>query len=141
MKQLKPNDAKCQGAYECMRTCARVLHKTDDVSYAAIRVDERPDGGFHVRVCTQCGVCIDICPTLALRRNKAGIVVLDRKKCVGCMMCVAFCPEDAMFQHPKLEYPIKCIACGQCVKTCPHGALELAEVNLSDVARETATFA
>jgi ferredoxin len=95
---------------------------------------------MKITVCTQCGVCIDICPTQALSRNKIGVVMLDKKKCIGCFMCVGFCPEDAFFQHPDLPHPIKCTACGQCPKGCPHRALEIAEVNLATHAKELTTL-
>ncbi|MGB9613804.1 MAG: NIL domain-containing protein [Candidatus Margulisiibacteriota bacterium] len=51
-------------------------------------------------VCTQCGVCVGICPTGAL-------YVKDRKT-----MEVAFEPD-------------RCIACELCIKPCPPRAIEV----------------
>ncbi len=136
MKFLKTDPEKCENVRACEHRCAQVYYKTDDPSYSAIRVSERRGGGVRLQVCTQCGVCIDVCPTRALKRNKLGVVMLNRKTCIGCFQCVGYCPEEAVFQHPELPYPIKCIACGQCVKECPHGALEVAEVHLTTVAAE-----
>ena len=137
MKYLKTAAEKCENVRACERWCAEIYYKTEDPSYSSIRVVKRPDGRMKLQVCTQCGVCIDVCPTRALRRNKLGVVMLDRKTCIGCFQCVGFCPEEAVFQHPDLPYPIKCIACGQCAKVCPHGALEVAEAHLASVAVET----
>ncbi|HOT76400.1 MAG TPA: 4Fe-4S binding protein, partial [Candidatus Wallbacteria bacterium] len=81
--------------------------------------------------CTQCGVCITICPTEAISRNKAGIVVIDKNKCVGCLSCVGFCPEEAMFQYKEDTLPFKCISCGQCVKKCPAAAIFLTETEIA----------
>ncbi len=140
MKYLQAKEVMCRNARGCEVTCAKTFYKTEDTSYSAIRVSHRSDGTMQINVCNQCGVCIDICPAMALKRNKAGVVMLDKKACVGCMQCVGFCPENAMFQHPKLDYPIKCVACGQCVKTCPHGALEISLSNLSADAKEVTTL-
>ena len=140
MRYLRTNESMCRGVRACMRICAQTFYKTDDTSYSAIQISEKPDGSMKITVCTQCGVCIDICPTQALARNKIGVVMLDKKKCIGCFMCVGFCPEDAFFQHPELPYPIKCTACGQCPKVCPHHALEVVDVNLATHAKELTTL-
>jgi carbon-monoxide dehydrogenase iron sulfur subunit len=131
MKYLKTDASRCELARDCERRCAQVYHKTDDTSFAAIRVEERPNRPPKLHVCTQCGVCLDVCPTYALRRNKLGVVIIDRKLCIGCFQCVGYCPEEAIWDHPDLPYPIKCVACGQCAKVCPHGALEVAEMHLA----------
>ncbi len=140
MKYLRTNEAMCRGARACERICAKTFYKTEERSYSAIQVAPKPDGSMRIVVCNQCGACIDVCPTQALRRNKAGIVMVDKKKCVGCFICVGFCPQEAMFQHPQLPHPIKCVACGQCVKVCPHLALALVEANLATAARELTTL-
>jgi anaerobic carbon-monoxide dehydrogenase iron sulfur subunit len=140
MKYLKPVEAMCRNARDCERVCAKTFYKTDDTSYSAIKVSARPDGTMQINVCNQCGVCIDVCPVMALKRNKLGVVMVDKKTCIGCFQCVGFCPENAMFQHPELNYPIKCVACGQCVKACPHKALEISMSNLSAEAKETTTL-
>jgi Fe-S-cluster-containing hydrogenase component 2 len=140
MKYLSTNEAMCRDVRACERICAKTFHKTEDTSYSAIRVSRRSDGSMKINVCNQCGACIDICQTLALKRNKLGVVVVDKQRCIGCFQCVAFCPQEAIFQHPDLPYPIKCVACGQCVKACPQGALKIDESNLSAEAKEIATL-
>ncbi|MDD2481666.1 MAG: 4Fe-4S binding protein [Lutispora sp.] len=85
--------------------------------------DSKPE----MTTCTQCGACIDICPVEAIKRDKNGIVRINKKKCVGCFMCVGFCPEHAMFMHDDYIEPFKCISCGQCVKACPTNAIYISE--------------
>ena len=126
MKYLKPSQSKCRGARACERTCSKTFFKAEDPAKSAISV-AKADQGFAINACDQCGRCIEVCPVKALSRNKLGVVMLDRKACVGCLMCVGFCPTLSMMHHPELPVPFKCVACGACAKACPHGALELAE--------------
>jgi Fe-S-cluster-containing hydrogenase component 2 len=124
MKVLTPHPEKCQGAFACVKACAKALNKKDDLAHSAIR-PRKTAQGFSFTVCNQCGECIEVCPTGALRRNKAGTVLIQRDLCVGCLMCIGFCPHKAMFRVPGTATPFKCTSCGSCVKACPHGALSL----------------
>lgn len=47
--------------------------------------------------CTQCGACVTICPTPALRTDPDRLeVVFDADECVACELCVPACPSRAM---------------------------------------------
>ncbi|MGD9496537.1 MAG: NIL domain-containing protein [Armatimonadota bacterium] len=47
--------------------------------------------------CTQCGACVTICPTQALRLDpQTQRVVFDPQQCVACELCVPACPPRAM---------------------------------------------
>lgn len=49
------------------------------------------------KICTNCGVCVPICPTQALIvDNKTRKVLFDAKKCIACELCVRICPPRAM---------------------------------------------
>ncbi|MCE4614897.1 MAG: NADH-quinone oxidoreductase subunit I [Desulfurococcales archaeon] len=72
---------------------------------------------------------------IELGNTYRGFIVLDMKKCIGCMSCARICPASAMKmvkvtveegKKPK-PYPVinynRCIFCGLCVDVCPTEAL------------------
>lgn len=128
MKVLKKEMEKCIGCGSCMSACAMLWHKEDNIEKSCIRVKRDFDDKGEIEgitVCSQCGECMPVCPGVALERDKNGIVRLDKSKCVGCFICVGYCPELAMVMHPDSLTPFKCVACGQCAKVCPTGAIYL----------------
>ncbi|MCX5706876.1 MAG: 4Fe-4S binding protein [Candidatus Omnitrophica bacterium] len=47
--------------------------------------------------CTNCGVCVPICPTEALVVDpQTRKVLFHNKKCIACELCVKICPPRAM---------------------------------------------
>ena len=126
MKVLTAAPGSCKGIRACEKACAKALHKSEDASLSAIRVSGS-DGARSFTMCNQCGDCIAVCPTRALYRNKAGIVLVKKSLCVSCFVCVGFCPTGAMSWHPDVDTPIKCISCGKCVKACPEHVLGLVD--------------
>lgn len=49
-------------------------------------------------ICTNCSVCIAICPTKALdiKDRKSMKVEFDNSKCIVCNACIEACPVNAM---------------------------------------------
>ena len=127
MKKLKANPEKCTGCGACERICAQMWHKDDNRKKSSIQVSERSNGGFEIAVCDQCGDCRAMCSMMSLMTDKAGVVRMDKKTCVGCLICVAECLRGYMFYHNELPNPFKCVACGICVSVCQSGALEITE--------------
>jgi carbon-monoxide dehydrogenase iron sulfur subunit len=128
----------CDGDRACERACSMVQYfKTDEGGEkSALRIVKGKDGKFECTVCNHCGLCIDLCPVMALKRLKSGVVALNKGVCVGCQSCVAFCPTGVMRKAPGYIVPFKCISCGKCVEACPNKALELVEMNIKDIERE-----
>ncbi|MFP4071037.1 MAG: 4Fe-4S binding protein [Desulfovibrionales bacterium] len=72
-----------------------------------IEVNELPKKQIVVHIdrgrCDGCALCIDTCPTQALRvipnRERPGkrVVSVTPKLCEGCGICQATCPKDAIF--------------------------------------------
>jgi ferredoxin len=44
--------------------------------------------------CAGCGICIDVCPTGAIKVNRQAIV--KSEVCTGCAACVSECPNEAI---------------------------------------------
>ncbi len=132
MKCLQIDMTKCNGGrncnHECEAACAAKVIKSNDPATAALHITAGADGGAAAVICNQCGDCVVVCSTDALKRNKLGVVLLDKKICVGCYMCIGFCEQFAFQRIPGRMEPNKCIACGICVKACPLNALTIAEV-------------
>jgi formate dehydrogenase iron-sulfur subunit len=85
-------------------------HEVDDPSAPA---------GFRMiftkRQCMHCDepACVSACPVTALRKTKAGPVVYDKDKCIGCRYCMWACPFGAIGSEweslsPKIQ---KCTLC------------------------------
>ena len=122
MKLLAKNESLCIGCGECEEVCSKTYFKEVNQEKSCIRIQDKA-----INVCTQCGECIDVCSVAAISRDKNGIVRINKKICVGCFMCVGFCPELAMKMHGDLLEPFKCVACGQCAKVCPTHAIFISE--------------
>jgi Fe-S-cluster-containing hydrogenase component 2 len=131
MRQLRIDLTKCDAGrnceHECETACATKVFKLDDPGFAALHIREDADGKGTAVLCDQCGDCVVVCPADALKRNKLDVVMIDKKLCVGCYMCIGFCEKGAFERNPGWLEPYKCTSCGICVKACPHAALEIVE--------------
>ena len=57
-------------------------------------------------LCTQCGYCIEICPTQSIELQDE--IVSDPESCIKCCACVKECPNQArVFETPFTDYLFK----------------------------------
>jgi len=55
--------------------------------------------------------------------------LVDRGKCVNCLLCWIYCPDSAIIRHEKwveVNYDY-CKGCGICAHECPTKAIEMVE--------------
>ncbi len=119
------NPKQCTGCHICELICSFTKFKVFNPRMSMIRIDYdyKTYELKGVIVCTQCGMCISVCPSNALA-NVNGIVVLDHSKCTGCLTCASVCPYNAIVVINGRPY--KCDLCGgnpQCVRYCVRGVL------------------
>lgn len=50
---------------------------------------------YTITTCTQCGVCVGMCPEDALSIEDGPFVVVDRVSCTLCDVCIAVCPTNS----------------------------------------------
>lgn len=51
---------------------------------------------YDAEKCTNCGLCIDVCPLAVFERGERVVVVVDRDACIECGACMANCPAEAV---------------------------------------------
>lgn len=144
----------CSGCGTCQIACKDKNNLKQGQIYRAVTEyaggEYRQDGEAIVQdifafflsmSCNHCKkpACVGVCPTKALRkREKDGLVLLEREKCIGCKACKTACPYAAV-QYDCIEKKIsKCDFCEDllalheapaCVAACPMRALEYGELD------------
>ncbi|WP_369681993.1 4Fe-4S dicluster domain-containing protein [Malonomonas rubra] len=96
---------------------------------------------FVPKLCNQCSnpACVQVCPVGATYSTADGVVLVDRKWCIGCGYCIMGCPYGVRFFHPVEHTADKCTFCYHrisnggntaCAQACPFGARQIG--NLKD---------
>jgi len=121
---------RCTGCQSCEMVCSLSHEDSCSPSLSRIRVKKWEEiSVFMPVVCQHCEKppCMDICPTLARKRDpETNAVVTDEKRCVGCKSCVYACPYSAPAIHPTTKRTMTCDLCkGKplCTQVCTVGAL------------------
>jgi len=121
---------KCTGCVICQLACSAREHNGYNPRLANLDIKMSEDGLTHFPVvCHQCenAFCERVCPVSAISRSeKTGALVVDRKVCTGCELCIDACPIGMIWMVGKKAQ--KCDLCDgepQCVSLCPVEALEL----------------
>ncbi len=94
------------------------------------------------KLCNQCSTspCVQVCPVGASYLSRDGLVLVDKKRCIGCGYCVQACPYGSRYLHPDGTAD-KCTLCYHritrglptaCVQACPVGARVAGDLNDPD---------
>ena len=94
---------------------------------------------FVPKLCNQCAKpsCVQVCPVGATYQTADGVVLVDRKWCIGCGYCIMACPYGMRFFHPVHHVADKCNFCYHrinrgmqpaCVQACPTGARRIGNI-------------
>jgi Fe-S-cluster-containing dehydrogenase component len=96
--------------------------------------DSEIDKAYFVpKLCNHCydSPCTQVCPVGASYRSPDGVVLIDKKHCVGCGYCVQACPYGCRYIDESKGVADKCTFCyhrihkGEapaCVNACPRNA-------------------
>jgi Fe-S-cluster-containing dehydrogenase component len=110
---------RCVDCERCIEACAKTNAVPHEGYRTRILMKEMPDaiGSKHEFIpvlCNQCNIpqCTRVCPTKATYKDTTnGIVMMDIKKCIGCLTCQEGCPYNARyFSEEKLAVD-KCNFC------------------------------
>ena len=125
--------SRCSGCRTCQLVCAMEHFGETNPKKAALKiVGHFPvPGHYEIKACTQCGQCVDVCPTEAIKKRD-NFYYIDAEECTFCQACVGECPEGVLFLHPEVDVPIKCDACGSCAEYCAMKAITISESEGSD---------
>ncbi|UCC33658.1 MAG: 4Fe-4S dicluster domain-containing protein [Candidatus Bathyarchaeota archaeon] len=127
---LLADPGKCTGCKLCEIACSIKNEKTHSPASSRIHAVKWMRSGIYIpMVCQQCDspTCETVCPMDAIKRDEeTGAMVIDYDRCIGCRMCVVFCPFGGAGIDAAHGRVIKCDLCRGdpvCVKFCSPEAL------------------
>ena len=105
--------------------------------------DDMEKAFFVPKLCNQCEnpACAQVCPVGATYQTPVGVVLVDRKHCIGCGYCIMACPYAVRSFHPVHRTAEKCTFCYHritrgmrtaCVEACPFGARRIGNIRNPD---------
>jgi len=144
-KMLAIDPEKCTGCRLCETACAMHHEKLCAPEKARIHVTKWENEGIYIPiVCQQCEVpiCETVCPMHAIKKDsRTGAVTVDQKTCVGCRLCVQFCPFGGIAFDEQTKKITKCDLCNGepvCVEFCEPQALQYLEATKLNMRRRRA---
>lgn len=136
---------KCVGCMSCSVSCKMENGVPFGVFRSWVNMTEKGDFPtvkryYQPRLCNHCenAPCVEVCPVKASYKREDGLVLIDKKKCIGCGYCVASCPYNARYMSKAQKVADKCTFCDHrvdnggeptCVKNCMGKARIFGDLN------------
>ena len=133
---LTINLERCTGCRNCEFACSIANTNTFNPSRSRIHILKKElENQIIPVVCLQCedSLCIEACPTGAIRENEKGILFVEKDECIGCQNCITACIYGGIALDPVTRKAIKCDLCGgepKCVSACEYGAIQYTKSEL-----------
>jgi len=144
-KILFVDPEKCTGCRICESACSIHHEKVCNPTRARVHVVKWETAGLYIpMVCLQCDspICETVCPMRAIKRDpKTGAMLVDSALCVGCRLCVQFCPFGGVEIDARTGKIMKCDLCGGepiCVKFCDPEALRYVNATAANTRKRRA---
>lgn len=110
---------RCIDCERCLQACRQTNHVPEYGYRSAVLEKEVPDAlgkrrEFIPVLCNHCNLpqCTRVCPTKATYKDpQNGIVVMNVKKCIGCLTCQQGCPYNARYFNEEKMAVDKCNFC------------------------------
>lgn len=133
---------KCVGCENCVAACRqynKLSNDTPNRRTITVFQDSRDENVYVSTSCMHCDEpnCMRVCPAGAITKGEAGIVHVDKQKCIGCKYCYQACPYGVPNYNSEAMDKCDCcldagIAPGEtpyCVQACIFNALKYGPVD------------
>ena len=97
-KESKPETSICNCCKDCCDVFRLWREGTLPLSNSTYHLSL-----IDLDACSGCGVCVDWCPTDAIKINDDGFAQRDENACLGCGVCARFCPDEAISLKEQLR--------------------------------------
>jgi Fe-S-cluster-containing dehydrogenase component len=138
---------QCAGCRACEKACNQRNHLPEGLSFIRVLAQGEGEDRWYLPIqCQHCrkAPCKQVCPANATYHHDTGVVLVNKKACVGCKYCVVACPYNARIYDEHAGVADKCWLCldwvlgggkPACVQSCLRGARIFGKRGDTEIAR------